>query len=38
MKIFALHDADPAAYNIGRIVGEATDRMPHHSVDVIDLG
>ena len=38
MKIFALHDAGPAGYNIGRTLGEATDRMPHHSVDVIDLG
>jgi len=30
VKIFALHDADPAGYNIGRTLGEATDRMPHH--------
>jgi hypothetical protein len=38
MKIFVLHDADLDGYNIARTLGEATRRMPHHSVDVIDLG
>ncbi len=38
MKIFVLHDADPAGYNIARTLGEATSRMPNHSIDVIDLG
>jgi hypothetical protein len=38
VKIFALHDADLAGYNIGRTLGEATARMPGHSVKVTDLG
>ncbi len=38
MKIMAWHDADPAGYNICRVLGEPTDRMPDHHVDVIDLG
>ena len=38
MKIFVLHDADINGYNIARTLGEATGRMPNHSVDVIDLG
>ena len=38
MKIFVLHDADINGYNIARTLGEATRRMPNHSVDVIDLG
>ncbi len=38
MKLFVLHDADIDGYNIARTLGEATQRMPDHSVDVIDLG
>ena len=38
MKMFVLHDADVNGYNIARTLGEATRRMPNHSVDVIDLG
>ena len=38
MKIFVLHDADLDGYNIARTLAEATRRMPHHTVDVIDLG
>ena len=38
MKIFVLHDADIDGYNIARTLGEATRRMPDHSIDVIDLG
>ncbi|MEZ0064985.1 DNA topoisomerase VI subunit B [Streptacidiphilus sp. MAP12-20] len=38
VKIFVLHDADPYGYNIARTLGEETARMPHHRVEVIDLG
>ena len=38
MQIFVLHDADDAGYNIARTLGEATERMPDHHIDVIDLG
>ena len=38
MKIFVLHDADTDGYNIARTLGEATDRMPDHNIEVIDLG
>jgi DNA topoisomerase VI subunit B len=38
VTIFALHDADPAGYNIARTLGEATRRMPDHRVEVVDLG
>ncbi len=38
MKIFVLHDADIDGYDIARTLGEATRRMPNHSIDVIDLG
>jgi len=37
-KIFVWHDADPYGYNICRTAGEATERMPDHHVDVIDIG
>lgn len=37
-KIFIWHDADPHGYNICRVCGEATERMPNHHVDVIDIG
>ena len=38
MTIFVLHDADTDGYNIARTLGEATDRMPDHNIEVIDLG
>jgi hypothetical protein len=38
MQVLVLHDADPHGYNIARTLAEATRRMPHHSIDVIDLG
>jgi hypothetical protein len=38
MKLFVVHDADLDGYNIARTLAQATQRMPHHSVDVIDLG
>jgi hypothetical protein len=38
VRIFALHDADPAGYNIAITLGEATRRMPDHHVEVTDLG
>jgi DNA topoisomerase VI subunit B len=37
-QLFVGHDADPHGYNIGRIMREATWRMPGYSVDVIDVG
>ena len=38
LKIMAWHDADPAGYNIRRVLGEPTARMPDHHLDIIDLG
>jgi DNA topoisomerase VI subunit A len=37
-KIFIWHDADPHGYNICRTAGEATERMPDHHVDLINIG
>ncbi len=37
-KIFVLHDADPAGYDIARTLKEETERMPEYSIDLIDLG
>lgn len=37
-KIFVLHDADPAGYEIARTLSEETNRMPGYSVEVIDFG
>ena len=37
-KIFVWHDADPHGYNICRTAGEATERMPDHHVDLINIG
>ncbi len=37
-QIFALHDADPAGYNMLRTLREDTARMRDHSVEVFDLG
>ncbi len=36
--ILVLHDADPYGYEIARTLGEATRRMPDHSIEVVDLG
>jgi hypothetical protein len=36
--IFVLHDGDIDGYNIGRTLAEATERMPDHNIEVIDLG
>jgi Histidine kinase-, DNA gyrase B-, and HSP90-like ATPase len=38
IKIFVLHDADIAGYNIARTLGDATERMPDHHIEIIDLG
>jgi DNA topoisomerase VI subunit B len=38
MKLLVIHDADLDGYNIARTLAEATRRMPHHIVNVIDLG
>jgi hypothetical protein len=37
-KLFVLHDADHSGYTIARAMREATKRMPHYNVEVIDLG
>jgi len=37
-KLFVIHDADPAGYEIARTLQEETQRMPGYSVEVIDLG
>jgi hypothetical protein len=37
-QLFVFHDADIDGYEIARVLGEETRRMPHHSVEVIDLG
>lgn len=36
--ICCLHDADPAGYDIGRTLSEATKNTPGYRVDVIDFG
>jgi hypothetical protein len=36
--LFVFHDADLDGYDIARVMREATRRMPHHNVNVIDLG
>jgi hypothetical protein len=38
MTILVLHDGDLDGYNIARTLAEATDRMPDHNIEVIDLG
>jgi hypothetical protein len=38
MTILVLHDADTDGYNIARTLGEETDRMPDHNIEVIELG
>jgi hypothetical protein len=37
-QLFVFHDADIDGYEIARVLGEATRRMPHHSVEVVDIG
>ncbi len=37
-KLFVLHDADPAGYEIARTLREETKRMPEHRIEVIDIG
>jgi hypothetical protein len=37
-QLFCFHDADLDGYNIARVMREATRRMPHHSVEVVDIG
>ena len=37
-QILCWHDADPHGYNICRVLGEPTERMPDHHLDIIDLG
>ncbi|MDA8336993.1 MAG: ATP-binding protein [Peptococcaceae bacterium] len=37
-RLFVLHDADPAGYNIARTLREETRRMPGYHVEVLDLG
>jgi hypothetical protein len=37
-QLFVFHDADIDGYEIARVLGEATKRMPGHHVDVIDIG
>jgi len=37
-QLFVFHDADIDGYNIARVLGEETRRMPHHSVEVVDIG
>jgi len=37
-QLFVLHDADPDGYNIGHTLREATERMPWHNCNVVDIG
>jgi hypothetical protein len=37
IRVFCLHDADVDGYNIARVLGEETKRMPGHRVDVVNL-
>lgn len=37
-RIFVLHDADPAGYDIARTLRESTKKMPDHKLEIIDLG
>jgi hypothetical protein len=37
-QLFVFHDADLDGYDIARVMGEATRRMPDYFVDVIDIG
>ncbi|MDP9457706.1 MAG: hypothetical protein M3Q60_18495 [Actinomycetota bacterium] len=37
-QLFVFHDADIDGYEIARVLGQETRRMPEHSVEVIDIG
>jgi hypothetical protein len=37
-QLFVFHDADIDGYEIARVLGEETRRMPRHSVEVVDIG
>jgi len=37
-QLFVFHDADIDGYEIARVLGEETRRMPYHDVEVIDIG
>jgi hypothetical protein len=37
-QLFVFHDADIDGYEIARVLGQETRRMPNHSVEVIDIG
>ncbi len=37
-QLFVFHDADIEGYEIARVLGQETRRMPEHSVEVIDIG
>jgi len=37
-QLFVFHDADLSGYDIARVMGEETARMPGYSVEIIDLG
>src|SRR5215213_383076 len=37
-QLFVFHDADIDGYNIAHVMREATRWMPHHNVDVVDIG
>jgi len=37
-QLFVFHDADLDGYDIARVMGEETRRMPDYFVDVIDIG
>ena len=37
-RLFVLHDADPAGYNIASTLRRETARMPEHQIDIVDLG
>ena len=37
-QLFVFHDADIDGYNIARVLGEETRRMPYQNVNVVDIG
>jgi hypothetical protein len=37
-QLFVFHDADIDGYNIARVLGEETRRMPYHNLNVVDIG
>jgi hypothetical protein len=37
-QLFVFHDAEIDGYNIARVLGEETRRMPYHNVNVVDIG